>query len=197
MELFHSLWPARIILIWLISLEIMGGLQIIPLQTEFTWKGLLLQSVVALIGLEILERVVQKNKLDLSVGILGLFLTGQIVIDAFGDMFHWYGRFSGYDQLLHFTGGFVFALITTGFVRAYFKKKRTRLLKREVAFFGLSVAALGTILYEAEEYLEDVLTGSQRLGNGFDTADDLLLGVIGAALAAAMVVALPKLTQRP
>ena len=196
MIFLHSLWPSRITLGALVLLETLGGLRLIPIQTEFTWKGLIMQSVAALIVFELLDLFVQKKRLNISVGILSSFLTLQIVVDAFGDMFHFYGRYLGYDQLLHLTGGFVVSLITTSVILALQRKRRRRIFRQEVAMFGLSAAGLASILYEAEEYLEDLLTGSRRLGDGFDTADDLILGVLGAILASALVVRYPRFTER-
>lgn len=53
-----------------------------------------------------------------------------------------------------------------------------------VSFFGA--------LYEIEEYLEDFFTASMRLGDGPDTANDIMLNVIGAAVAVVIIYAVTK-----
>ena len=52
-------------------------------------------------------------------------------------------------------------------------------LRCKLLFVFCILSTLGTI-YEIEEYLEDVFFHSNRLGDGYDTANDLLMNNSGA-----------------
>jgi hypothetical protein len=196
-SIFKSLWPARIILVIIIVVEALGAVNILPIETEFTWKGLLLQSVVVLFLIEAVSKYVERKNFDIAIGPAAFLITLQIAVDATGDMAHLYGRFIWFDQLLHFTGGFVITFLTTGMYRALFEKQRVMPLPRgEIIISGLGVGMIGAMIYEGEEYLEDLLTGSHRLGDGFDTADDIVFDLLGGLLAAVLVVGIPMLTTR-
>jgi hypothetical protein len=196
-SIFKSLWPARIILVTIIVVEALAALDIVPIETQFTWKGLIMQSVVVLILIEAANKYIERKKFDIAIGPGAFLVTLQIAVDATGDMAHLYARFIWFDQLLHFTGGFVISFITTGMYRALFEKQRVKPLPRgEIIVSGLGVGMIGAMIYEGEEYLEDLLTGSNRLGDGFDTADDIVFDLLGGLLAAVLVVGLPKLTTR-
>jgi hypothetical protein len=196
-SIFKSLWPARVILAILIIVEVLAATGVLPLQTEFTWKGLLLQSIIVLLFTEAINKYVERKKLDIAIGPGALLFALQITADATGDLGHLYSRFVWFDQLLHFTGGFVITFMTTGIYRALFERQKVVPLPRtEIVLSGLGVGMICATLYEIEEYLEDLLTGSHRLGNGFDTADDLASDLLGGLLAAVLVIGLPKLTTR-
>ena len=65
------------------------------------------------------------------------------------------------------------------------KFKYSLLFKAGRLKLSLFLAAASTIslgaLYEVEEYAEDLLFNTNRLGPGADTADDLLLNIFGVA----------------
>lgn len=197
MRFLHSLWPARVGFAALFVVEVLGAANVLPITPEFTWKGMLLQLVVIWATFEFVRWLVDRHSLDMSVGFVGQLVLLQTVADAVGDMAHLYARFIWYDQILHMIGGFLAAVVATGLLRAVHEKRDHKLFPRaEVLVGGFSIAVVCTVLYEAEEYLEDLLTGSHRLGDGFDTANDLVLGLFGALLAALLVVVLPKLVSK-
>lgn len=66
----------------------------------------------------------------------------------------------------------------------------------ETYIIGFSLSVVIQVVYELEEYVEDLLTGSNRLGDGFDTANDLMLGLFGAMLGALVILKLPILTRK-
>ena len=47
---------------------------------------------------------------------------------------------------------------------------------------ALCLNVLFAVLYEIEEYSEDFFYGTNRLGDGPDTANDLMLNLIGGAI---------------
>jgi hypothetical protein len=192
-----NLIPVRIGLFALIVFELLGALRLIPIITEFTWKGLLLQSIAIWIFIEWAAWFVRRRKLNYFIAPAAYLLTLQVIVDAVGDMAHLYGKFIWYDQLMHLTGGFVVAFITTGILYAMHRRDHVQVLSlREVLLSGWSLGVTAQVIYELEEYMEDVLTGSHRLGDGFDTANDLMLGSAGGAIAAILVLALPGITSR-
>jgi len=188
-------WIARVVLSVVVVVELLGGLKLLPLRAEFTWKGLLLQSVAALVGFEVLSWLVRRYQLSYVVGVPALAFALLITFDAVGDIGHLYGAFTWYDQVAHTFGGFVAGLAATSTLAAVHSKLRgpERLVHLELFFSGVAFAAMLATLYEITEYTEDLLTGSHRLGDGFDTANDLVLGMAGGLVAAALVVWLPKL----
>ncbi len=96
---------------------------------------------------------------------------------------------------MHFFGGFAVVFIATGLIQAvHTVKRKNQIHKAEIFLYGLAVGTLGSVFYEIEEYLEDILTGSNRLGDGFDTANDLALGILGGILAAILILKFPKLS---
>jgi len=197
MRFLHSLWPARVGLAVLLLVEVLGAAGVLPIQPEFTWKGMILQDVFVWLVIEIVAYLIKRHGLNMSLGPAALLITIQVIVDASGDMGHLYGRFLWYDQILHFTGGFTASILTTGFLQAIHRKKRANsFYHAEILILGAALAIWGTVLYELEEYIEDLLTGSMRLGDGFDTANDLLLGMFGAILAALIVVKVKRLTSR-
>jgi uncharacterized membrane protein YjdF len=54
-------------------------------------------------------------------------------------------------------------------------------------FMAYMTSVLFAVLYEMQEYLEDVFSGSHRLGDGPDTANDLLLNLIGGLVTVLLV----------
>lgn len=175
--------------------ELLGGLRLLPLRAEFTWKGLLLQSLAAIVVFELLYWIVRRYKLNYVVGYSALAFAVLIAIDAVGDIGHLYGAFMWYDQVVHALGGFVAGLGATSTLTAVHTRLRgpESLMHLELLLSGLAFATMLATLYEITEYAEDYLTGSHRLGDGFDTANDLVLGMLGGLIAATLVVRLPKL----
>ena len=98
-------------------------------------------------------------------------------------MAHFYGRYGWYDQAMHLVGGGVVMAI----VLAVFSKVSIRF---ELPIAAVLVLAIGLValfgsFYEIEEYLEDRFYHGHtvRLGDGPDTADDLMWNLVGGAAA--------------
>jgi hypothetical protein len=197
MRFLHSLWPTRIGFSLLLLVELLGATGVLPITPEFTWKGMLLQSLFVWGSLEFVGYLIPRHKLRMSVGFVALIVMAQSAADAIGDMGHLYGRFEWYDQILHLTGGFTISLMTTAlFYSLHQRYRRKALTLAEIFFEGFSLSVVFQVIYEFEEYFEDLLTGSHRLGDAFDTVNDLTLGLFGALLAALLIIKLPRLTSK-
>jgi uncharacterized membrane protein YjdF len=108
-----------------------------------------------------------------------------VLLDATGDYLHFYSTWQYYDTVLHFLGSSGAALLIYMIYFNYypFLQQHYRLL----ALLTITTTICVGVLYELEEYLEDVFTGSHRLGDGFDTANDLLMNSWGAIIALALL----------
>ena len=164
-------------LLWRIPLgslaivELLSAFDVIALQPVFTDIGLLMITVIVWLILELTRKLV----LPTTTIILGVVNT---YLDALGDYLHWYDTVPYYDMYLHLLGtGAVTAFLW--FVLRTWKPTITTIVISLLATTGSICAG---VLYEIEEYLEDVITGSHRLGDGPDTASDLLMNTLGAVI---------------
>lgn len=173
---------ARLAFLSLLIFESLNWFGILHHQLDFTWLGLVITVGVVWVGLEMISWYLRHSTNRGLSGIIYLLAFLMILLDALGDINHLYSRFTWYDQLAHFVGGGAVGGII---ISIYNHLARTG--KIVLGKFGRLVSALGVtvllgVFYELEEYLEDVITGSHRLGDGFDTANDLLLNFLGALL---------------
>ncbi|MBU0963868.1 hypothetical protein KKC06_02410, partial [Patescibacteria group bacterium] len=65
---------------------------------------------------------------------------------------------------------------------------RIKIGKKLLGFMAITGSAFFGVLYELEEYLEDVFTGGNRLGSGVDTANDMMWNTIGALIVVLIAV---------
>jgi len=173
--------------LWL-AVELLSWAKVLPLTLEFTWFGLVLTASVAWGSLELISWRLRKIGARSLWGWTFLAALLSQCTDAGGDIFRLYGTYAWYDQVAHFVGGAVVALVFFDLFLA--------LEQRGVALLALRlrgvVSVMGSMavgsLYELEEYSEDVLTGSHRFGSAFDTGNDMLLNTIGALVAVFLLV---------
>ncbi len=177
---------ARLLFIGLIIFETLNFLKILQFNTQFTWLGLVITSVFALILLEFTAYKYRQKKghyLHWSIWIITTLALG---LDAFGDFFYLYEKIIWWDQVVHFSVGAITAFTLFTVINAFWidKFKYSLLLKEGRLKLALFLATASTIglgaLYEVEEYLEDVFFHTNRLGPGTDTANDLALNILGA-----------------
>lgn len=186
-----TIWLARAVFAGLVFFELLNVLKIIELNTQYTWLGLLLTAIASFVGVEAAAYRFRKLKGEALHWSVWLIVTAALSLDAFGDFFHLYGKYGWWDRLVH--GGvsaavcFILFVVITAFwldhfqFNLLFRTGRVRLAMFMAATSTLSIS----VIYEIEEYVEDMIFGSNRLGPGIDTADDLLfnfLGVIAAIL---------------
>lgn len=157
----------------LILFEFLNLIGFLNIPLDFSWFGLIITASFVWLVIELL--IYKLKKQQYLVTILGLsFLV--VFLDALGDICHFYSNFGMYDKFLHLLAGVVIAFLIFILTKDLFRNRRLH------SVFVLGFANLFAVLYEIEEYLEDVFIHHRplRLGTGPDTADDLLMNLVGA-----------------
>ncbi|MFH1537041.1 MAG: hypothetical protein ABID45_03575 [Patescibacteria group bacterium] len=171
----------------LIIFEVLNYIRFFKFEVDYTWLGLIVSAFGMWALLEIanyysLKKL--KQKLPIFITILALIM---LYLDAFGDMLHFYSTFIWYDQLMHFVGGTVMAI---GTYYIFYKFRQVKIFK--TGNLGISIlticstTAIG-VIYEWEEYFEDVINTTNRLGDGPDTANDMMLCFFGAVIVSIII----------
>lgn len=175
-------WAARVGFLLLFVFEQLNHHQILHVPLEFTWLGLILTLCPVIIGIELLSLFLRRVlQIQLHWVIWPMALAG-VCVDAFGDIFHWYQTYLWYDRMAHAFGSMVAATI---FSTVFWDISEKREWHYPVIFnvlFAFTTTVTVGVFYELEEYLEDHLHNTNRLGNGPDTANDLLMNTAGALL---------------
>ena len=166
----------RILIGALILFEALNLAGVLNFTLEFSWLGLLATSAGTLLVLETIYFAFRRKgvllpQLPYLLAAFGLWL------DALGDVAYLYGKLTWYDQFMHLIGGAIIISLALALL-LNFKDKLPFAL---ILFLALGLVALFGSLYEIEEYLEDRFYHERRvrLGDGPDTADDLLWNLIG------------------
>lgn len=193
---------SRLVFLGLIVFELLNVLKIVTLNTQFTWLGLLVTAIFAFCLLEIVAHRYRKNKghrLHWSAWLISALALSQ---DAAGDFFFFYGRFDWWDRFVHYSVSAIVCFLLFAVINAFWVDRfEYALLFREGRLkLALFLAATSTIalsaLYEIEEYAEDLLFQTHRLGPGVDTADDLLMNVLGVSTTVIFITFFYLLTRR-
>lgn len=185
---------ARIAFATWIFVEILSWAGILPLTLEFTWLGLVITASAAWGALELISWWLRKHGAATLWGWTFLVALVSQCTDAFGDILRLYGTYSWYDQVAHFVGGAVLALVTFNTLHALHDAGKVQLpLGARVLVSIAAAMAIGS-LYELEEYGEDVVFGSNRLGSAFDTGNDMLLNTLGAVC---IILVLQRFFRKP
>lgn len=170
----------RILFFLLLLYEWLSYFGILPIVLQFSWPGLLGTLIVVWAALEFLELFHKTGKMAPLQASTWLVAFIAVAIDAFGDLHHFYDRWVWYDRAAHFLGTAASTIVMIDIVGAIAYAERSTMTRfvQTLLAYGFSVTLAS--LFEVEEYLEDAFTGSERLGNGFDTADDMLMNFLGA-----------------
>lgn len=177
---------ARVLFGLLAFFELLNWAGILHFSLDFTWLGLLLTSVIVWLMLELLMGRVRRFAPRFQFGIGMILAFGAVLADALGDMLHLYTHYVWYDQFLHFAGALAAGVLVFATIYALANSPKYSKLNASfgwVAFIAFCATVFLGVVYELEEYLEDVLTNSNRFGDAHDTGNDLLLDVSGALLA--------------
>jgi hypothetical protein len=173
-------WVSRIGFLAVFLFELANYLGVLHFSLDYTWLGLLITILGATIGVELSAYVMRRTiRVDMP-WVAWPIAFGAVLFDVIGDVFSLYANVVWYDQLAHFLGTAAAAIIFLMFFRSLQEVKGWRYppVLNFLLAFGLAMA-MG-VGYEIEEYLEDFFVASNRLGDGEDTANDLLLNTIGA-----------------
>lgn len=171
---------ARMSFIGLIIFELLNQFKILHFSLDFTWFGLVITAVIVWLIVEIFFLyLIKKHERKLASWTFLAAVIG-VYFDALGDIFHLYGKISYYDQIMHFLGGIIITAILFSFLKELKTVGKIQLGLLGKSFFAVFGASFFGALYEVEEYLEDYFRGTNRLGDGPDTANDLMLNILGA-----------------
>lgn len=168
----------RVLIAALIIFEVLNLFGILNFTLDFSWLGLLVTSIATLMVVEAIYYNFRRKGILLPL--LPYLLAGiGLWFDALGDVAHLYGNFAWYDQFMHLLGGGIVMSLSLAVFSNSEKKLSASIFMVLIA--ALAFTALFGSLYEIEEYLEDQLYhGRQlRLGDGPDTASDLMWNLIG------------------
>lgn len=158
--------------------EILNYVGVLSYPIDFTWRGRVLSTSILFLLAFILDWFIKKNTDVRWRSVIWFFACVLILLDFSGDVFHFYGRWDWYDQLVHFSSG----SIITAALYLFFQSIRVRTGWRvpgwSSCFLAFTTNVTFASLYEIEEYLEDFFYYTNRLGDGPDTANDLMLNII-------------------
>ncbi len=177
---------SRILFGALLSYELLNLVGILHHPLDFTWLGLVITSLGVWLLVELLMGRARHFHPKFPYGWAMLLAFLATFADAIGDMERLYTHVPHYDKYLHFAGGMAvgaLVFVTIWAVASASKYPKLHMTRGWSALFAFTVATFLGVLYEMEEFFEDVFTGSHRLGDGFDTASDIFLDMVGAALA--------------
>lgn len=192
------IWLRRVLYLFFggtLVFELLNHLGLLSFRVDYTWLGRVVSSAVLFSGLMLIDWLFKrfvKARLPISIWVMCALLLWS---DFVGDIFGFYTRFEWYDQLIHSSSG---PILSVSFLLAYqtisdrFEWKQPRSMAYVTA---LGLSTICAVLYELEEYMEDYFYGTNRLGDGFDTANDLLLSLIGS-LIVLVIVAIYQFFQR-
>ena len=196
-----ALRTIRLLFAVLLIFEFLNWIGVLHFEVKFTWLGLIITGGGVYGFLEFLNYYLKKHH---QAGIHWVaFLLGLIpvVFDAAGDMFYFY-NYWWYDISAHFLG----SAAAAGIIFAFFKiLRRTNFVNWYLGtriFFAFTTAVALGVLFELEEFGEDLLTCyhrdlipfiadkllpcGQRFGDAYDTGADLFYNVLGG-LAAVLI----------
>jgi len=195
-------WFARFLFVCLLIFELLNVLKILQFNLDYTWLGLVVTSLASFFVLEITAYKYQKIKGHQLHWSMWLIVVAGLSLDAAGDFFHLYSEFMWWDQFVHtfvsaVVGFTLFIVINAFWIDKFkfsllFSTGRLKLSLFLAATTTLSLSAL----YEIEEYAEDVLFQTNRLGPGADTANDLFCNLIGVLAIASFVLIYYSLTRK-
>jgi len=196
-----ALRTIRLLFAALLIFEFLNWIGALHFEVKFTWLGLIITGGGVYGFLEFLNYYLKKHH---QAGIHWVaFLLGLIpvVFDVAGDMFYFY-NYWWYDISAHFLG----SAAAAGIIFAFFKiLRRTNFVNWYLGtriFFAFTTAVALGVLFELEEFGEDLLTCyhrdlipfiadkllpcGQRFGDAYDTGADLFYNVLGG-LAAVLI----------
>lgn len=182
-------WLIRIAFIALLGFEIANYLNIFHFTLDYTWLGLMITSLVVFVGLEFIGYSLRRKWRTTLHPFVWPLAFAVVAFDAFGDILHFYSRWSWYDQFGHFFGAAVVAIILLTIFIAIEKAHGWQHPHHVNLLLALGLTITLAVLYEIEEYLEDFANLTNRLGDGRDTANDLFMNLLGALAVVLMVAA--------
>ena len=192
----------RIFFAGLFIFELLNYLKILQFSLEYTWLGLVITSAISFTVLEITAHKYKKIKGYHLHWLMWLIVAAGLSLDAAGDFFHLYGRYFWWDQFVHIFVSAVVCFTLFIVINAFWidKFKFSLLFSAGRLKLSIFLAATTTLslsaLYEIEEYAEDVLFHTNRLGPGADTANDLFCNLTGVLAAVFFILIYYSFTRK-
>lgn len=193
---------ARLFFIGLFIFELLNYFKILKLNTQFTWLGLVITAAVIFTLLEVTAHRYEKLKGHFMHWSVWIIATFALWMDAAGDFFHLYARFTWWDQAVHYSVSAIMAFILFAVINAFWidKFSYSLLFKEGKLKLALFLAATSSVslgaFYEIEEYVEDLLFHTNRLGPGTDTANDLVMNTSGVMTTVLLVILYYYITHK-
>lgn len=189
-------WKAGFIsLLGLIFFELLNAAGILAYTTDYGWSTLIIINIEILAGAKIFSFAFKKMDCPLKLG--SAFLAGAALVyaDSFGNILRLYPKIFWYDRFAHFLGGFAAALFSFSILQGLNDCGKIKANNHWRLVLAFSISLSAAVFYELAEYIQDMIYGSQRIGPGTDTADDLLMHLLGTILALA-TQQINRLTQK-
>lgn len=176
---------------WIVF-EFLNLIDVLHFTLDFTWFGLMITGGFVWAAMEVISAKLKKaTGKPLPWYVFAVGLAG-ISLDALGDVSHWYMKFEWYDQVGHANGGAMTALVFFFIFYRMLEADKIKLGPKLLGFMALCGGTLLGVMYELEEYIEDIFTGGNRLGSGIDTANDLMWNTIGGLIVVIIAVRIIK-----
>lgn len=160
-------------------------------DTAVRQYALALTNIAALAALLVLRRHLRRLSATLPWPLVWCVALG-VWFDATGNFLHLYARLSWWDKPSHAVGSAAVALACFLLLAALQRLGRVQLPASWQALIAIALATALAAIYEISEYIGDLLFATHRVTDLYDTADDLLWNLLGAALAAAVAFWLRK-----
>ena len=187
---------SRLLLGGLLLFELLNYFGILNYTLDFTWLGLIITSLFVWLIVETASFFLKKyyGQSISSWGRLAVIIA--IYLDSFGDIFHLFNQIWWYDRMAHLFGGGVAAGLTFNIIWIICRSRKINIGFLGISFVSLAITSLLGTVYEAEEYFEDYFFGSSRLGEGPDTADDMILNMTGGLIIILVIVIYLKIKKK-
>ena len=179
---------SRLLFGGLILFELLNQFGLLHFSLDFTWFGLALTSIIVWLSIEVASYLLKKSSGQAIPGSVFFVAVVTVYTDALGDILHFYARFFWYDGMAHFIGGAAVAGVLFFIFWNLYRSKKIKIGLLGTGFASLTGASFFGVLYEIAEYLEDLFTGSHRLGDGPDTVNDLSLDILGALFIIGLII---------
>jgi len=168
-------WVLKLMMIGLLPFEINAGEYLFALAT------------VAAFVISVVPSLVQHNY-DVTLPFeLDLLITLSLFLHTFmGEGLNFYKRLWIWDQILHFYGSAVVALLAFVTVYTFHYTKKLRLTLPLIAFFTITIAMAAGGIWEIGEFTVDQLFSKMTQDGLVDTMSDMILDLAGAILIAGL-----------
>lgn len=164
------------------SLLILLGIELLYHYDSWSRQlALSLTNVLGGGGFAVLWKVLRRKGIELH-WLSAIFIAAAIWFDAMGNFLFLYRDLLWWDRVSHLVGSIAPAFVISTILLQLRTAGRIVSPSWWMNFSALASAMLLSVLYEISEYLGDLWLPTHRVTDVFDTPDDLLWNLIGAAI---------------